>query len=36
LYAEELDYFKRAKSAGFEKLIIGDAIVYHKEGGTTN
>ncbi|MBP9213808.1 MAG: glycosyltransferase family 2 protein [Chitinophagaceae bacterium] len=35
LYAEELDYFKRAKSAGFEKLIIGDAIVYHKEGGTT-
>ena len=35
LYAEELDYFKRAKNAGFEKMIIGNAIVYHKEGGTT-
>lgn len=35
LYAEELDYFLRAKKAGFEKQIIHDAIVYHKEGGTT-
>lgn len=35
LYAEELDYFLRAKKKGFEKQIIHEAIVYHKEGGTT-
>lgn len=35
LYAEEIDFITRAKKKGFGLNLIYDAIVYHKEGGTT-
>lgn len=36
LYGEEIDIFLRAKKSGFKKALIEKAIVFHKEGGTTN
>ncbi len=36
LYAEEADIVKRGKKSGYSINLICDAIVYHKEGGTTN
>lgn len=35
LYSEEIDICLRAKKVGLTKKMIYDAIVYHKEGGTT-
>lgn len=35
LYSEEVDIIKRSKKFGYKINLIQDAIVYHKEGGTT-
>ncbi len=36
LYCEEIDIIQRSKKFGYKLKIIQGAIVYHKEGGTTN